>query len=264
MKLLELFLVETTEEDRAIVSLASSIFQELEKYAKEEDPYQPSPEVPTLDEPDDLYEKKSKEDVVVGTIGELFDTPLKVLDSIGIEIWPNNDLTRYANDIPDDKSLEGVPKTGGLWDGDKNKIIFNEDFLGTPQLRSWIVHELRHALDDKKSEYRANISSRYATPKKSVAKHATTPHLKYQAQPREINARFGEVLNTMVAAIKYAVKNLPKEEIRDYIWKEFEESLVYHEIAQFFPERTKSKDYKRLIKRAVDFMQKEVQYQMSL
>jgi hypothetical protein len=36
--------------------------------------------------------------------------------------------------------------------------------------------------------------------------------------------------------------------------------LSAYDISTLFPEREKSKDYKRLIKRAVDFIQKEISY----
>jgi hypothetical protein len=36
--------------------------------------------------------------------------------------------------------------------------------------------------------------------------------------------------------------------------------FIMHNITSLFPEKTASSDYKRLVKRAVDFIQKEISY----
>ena len=81
--------------------------------------------------------------------------------------------------------------------------------------------------------------------------------MSYLSQPAEINARFVQVFNIMAKAIEVAVKKLPPEKVDAFIMKKLDEYMKHFHIAEIFPEGTKSKDYQRLMKRAMDFIQKE-------
>lgn len=248
MRLQELFLVETTEEDRAIISLASSIYDYLQKYADRD-----------LD-----YDDEDGEDevVYVGKIGQLFDTPLQGFDNIKIEVQSDIGILERINDK---RALEGkkpiFDAPAGVWYSDTNTIVFNSDYLSTSSMKSTVTHEIRHALDDIKSEYRVSSSTRYSTPKKkSFRKITKDPHmgdLAYLAQPAEINARFTQVLDDMVDKIKRAAQ-LPFKDARDRLHKQLKFGFDKHNIAHLFPEKEQSRDYKRLMKRAADFIDKEL------
>jgi hypothetical protein len=58
--------------------------------------------------------------------------------------------------------------------------------------------------------------------------------------------------------------NLPSKQLSDHAFKALKRLFIQHHIADLFPEKSASKDYKRLVKRAVDFIQKEVNYVASL
>ena len=48
--------------------------------------------------------------------------------------------------------------------------------------------------------------------------------------------------------------------LKAQLTRDFNSLLNHYHIADLFPEKTQSKDYKRLVKRAYDFMQKEINY----
>jgi predicted SprT family Zn-dependent metalloprotease len=276
MRLVEIFLKETTEEDRAIISLAQAIFQDVEKLAKKEEPEDPAwydHEDPGYDDSRDiadlLREKKEPEIIHLGKIGGLYDTPLTALNNIKIDLQDGASLDKRASNEPE-KYVEQDSDfhTVGVWLPDEKTISLNKDYLNTPKrkahLRSVVAHELRHALDDVKSKFKATSSKSYMNPRTKFQKSLPTDADKTRAQPIEINARFVELLNSLVPAIKYAVNNLQPEEIRGYIMKELQEGLVHHQLADLFPEKEKSPQYKRLMKRVVDFVQKEVKHQFEI
>src|SRR5690606_24886705 len=103
MRLQELFLVETTEEDRALISLSSSVYSYIKKYAGKR--------------------LKDGEIVDVGTIGQLFNTPINILDPVRIQLWSHNDILKKfprqasSADI-EDPELEGEDDRNilGFWD----------------------------------------------------------------------------------------------------------------------------------------------------
>jgi hypothetical protein len=51
---------------------------------------------------------------------------------------------------------------------------------------------------------------------------------------------------------------LDAKDIKKQLSTDFKNLLNKYEIADIFPEKTQSSDYKRLVKRAYDFMQKEM------
>lgn len=248
MRLQELFLIETTEEDRAIISLSSAISDHLTRYEN----------------------VKGNEVIDVGTIGELFDTPIPILNPVNIQLETYDGIEkRMREEYPDDVA-ETDDEVVGIWYGHTKTLVVDRAYIGTQTMNSVLTHELRHALDDFKSKFRANDTSRknsYLTPKKKEhRKTINDPYfgdVKYLAQPAEINARFLEVLNQLVITIRQSNKLAPNK-IRPIIMQEFKNMLGHYQIADLFPEKEKSKDYKRLIKRGLDFIEKELAHQTTL
>jgi len=245
MRLQELF--ETTEEDRALISLSSSIYAKLEDYINVD-----------LD-----FDDEEQEIFFLGKIGDIFETSIPVLEDIRIELQGSGPFLRRARQSSADDVMKD-PETGtmlAIWDGNTSTMVFNTDYLDHPKIKTAITHELRHALDDYKSDFAAGLSKRYATPKKKEhRKDDPYSTLKYRAQPAEINARFAELLHTLSGSIRIAYKRFAPDQIRPKIMRYFEHLLDQYGIADIFPERTQSPDYKRLVKRAIDFIQKEMKY----
>lgn len=251
MRLVELFIIETTEEDRAIISLSTAIYKYIQKYAEEEHEY---------DNPDD----EEAEIIRVGKIGQIFDTPLELLRDVNIQLMPDEAIARRAAKERKDPDVIRDPTTNqimGIWYNDKTMVL-NSDYIQSNEIKSIISHELRHALDDFKSDFKANNSNRYSTPKnKSFRKAISDPYLgnmKYLAEPAEINARFVEVLHNMVPVIRRAMNLTDQARARPYIMNQLKAELEKNRISELFPEKEKSSDYKRLMKRAMDFIEKEI------
>jgi len=234
MKIHEL-IVETAEDDRAIISLADTIYNYLQQYADQDLDY---------DETGVLH---------IGRIGDLFDTPIPAMDSIRLAISSDEaivDLARrlHGRATPEDSHL-------GEWDPMEKAISLNADYLSSNRMRSVIAHELRHAMDDIKSLNRANQSSRYRTAR-NPADRADKDGA-YQAQPAEINARFIEALNVLTPVIPKLAKLDPQSfntKMTAYLNKAFE----LKDIADYYPEKTASPHYRRLLQRAWDFINKEL------
>lgn len=237
MRLRELYLIETTEEDRALISLSSSLYDYIQKY--------------------NPGETKN-----LGKIGDFLNTPLEGLNDVSIELVPQDELFRliHGDDAEAAYPAQGNPM--GCWFPGEKTIRLNSDKINAKGMKSVISHELRHVLDDMKSDYGASKSSRYFTAKDKSLRPGSgdpyTDHMSYLAQPAEINARFVQVLNIMVKVIEVAVKKLPEEKRNAYIMKKLGEYMQHFHISELFPEKEKSKDYKRLMKRAADFIQKEL------
>lgn len=258
MRLQELFLVETTEEDRALISLSSSVYSYIKKYAGKR--------------------LKDGEIVDVGTIGQLFNTPINILDPVRIQLWSHNDILKQfprqasSADI-EDPELEGEDDRNilGFWDPKEELVALNVDYLESHGLKGAVTHELRHALDDYKSEFRAGSSTRYGTPRKKEHRKdlSNDPYASdlekkkpYHAKPAEINARFAEVLHGVTAQIQHILKRSP-ENVRPRVMAVFKKLLDMKHIAHLFPEKEQSRDYKRLVKRGIDFIEKELVYVQS-
>jgi len=243
MRLVELFINETTEEDRAIISLAEPIYSFLQKYADQD-----------LD-----WDDENTESLYVGKIGQFFDTPLEGIDDIKIYVMSDAGLlSRVQKESPKTKDAPA-----GLWDANTKSMIFNADYLSTDFMKSTIAHELRHMLDDVKSDYRVAGSKRYTTPRDKEYRKAKNdpyaPDMKYLAQPAEINARFIQVLNALVPKIK-RLSSLPRIEARDRAHKMLRYEMDINDVAGMFRDKNSSPDYKRLLKRGADFVDKELQH----
>ena len=238
MRLQELFLVETTEEDRAIISLSSAIYNHARKYI-------------------DYIDPNNDEPVEIGTIGDIVDTPLEYANNIKIELQSSEGikdrLEKGGSTVDRDKT------TLGVWDN--GTIVLNADHLSNERIKSTIGHELRHALDDFKSGGITGYENRYNVPKKKEhrKKDEYGPNYPYLAKPSEINARFNQVLTALTDVIADQ-SDLPSDQLFDYAIKRLKLSFRHHKIAMLFPEKEQSKDYKQLVKRAVDFIQKEIKH----
>jgi hypothetical protein len=248
MKLYELFLKETTEEDRALISLASAINDYINQNTD-----------------------TSNKAVSIGTIGDLFDTPLPILNSISIILDTEQGiLQRMKEENPDDVA-ENNEDVVGIWYSHNKTLVLDKDYIGSSEMKGIVAHELRHALDDFKSDFKANKpgtptkKNSYLTPKNKEHRRTTNdPYfgdIGYLAQPAEINARFLQVLNQMVSTIRQA-SGLPKDRVRPIVMQEFKNALTHYQISDLFPEKDQSKDYKRLIKRGVDFIDKELAHKI--
>jgi hypothetical protein len=245
MRLVELFLIETTEEDRAIISLANVIYRHVGKYM-------------------DYIDPESTKPVPIGKICDFADTPLDGFEDIEIELQQGEALSRHVAELH--KEEYSGRKIGGVWINGEPKIILNADNIGSDRIKSIIVHELRHALDDLKSEGKASSSTRYSTPKKKEHRKNdpySGKNYPYLAKPEEINARFAQVLDGLVDSISKN-SNMRPDQLWDQEIKVLKRLLSAYDISSLFPEREKSRDYKRLIKRAVDFIQKEIKYIQSV
>ena len=250
MRLVELFLRETSEEDRAIISLSGPIYNLLQDYADQD-----------LD-----WEDPVTETITVGKIGQFFDTPFEGIDNVTIMIQSDMALLLRARKI--DPDAKDAP--AGLWDANIKALIFNSDYLSTDFMKSTVAHELRHMLDDVKSEYRVAGSSKYSTPKDKMFRnrtkkgnprpapmHSSGENMAYLAQPAEINARFVQALRDLLPAIK-RISKLPTKEARDKLHTYLIGNMNKHRIPDMFRTKDRSPDYKRLLKRGADFIDKEL------
>lgn len=271
MRLQELFLIETTEEDRAIISLSHAISDYINSHYDNEDMDDLSSDNPDFDFDDDELDIGGDEDkpIDVGTIGQLFDTPLEILNPITIQLQSDYGIRqRRKKDTGSDVIRRpGEEDIMGLWYNTEKLMILNKDYLGSNDLKSVVSHELRHALDDFKSGFKANVSKKYSTPRDKAHRKVTNDpyvgNVSYLAEPAEINARFLQVLHAMVPVIQRAMKLAP-EKIKPFIMSKFKQGLEDNRIAELFPQKEKSKDYKRLMKRGIDFIQKEMNHQSQL
>jgi hypothetical protein len=127
-------------------------------------------------------------------------------------------------------------------------------------MRSVIAHELRHAMDDAKSLNRANQSTRYRTARKP--EHQVDKDGAYQAQPAEINARFIEALNVLTPVIS-KLANLEPAAFRNKMTAYLNKAFELKDIADYYPEKTASPHYKRLLQRAWAFIDKELAHVQS-
>lgn len=247
MKFIELF--ETTEEDRALISLSAAIYNKISEYINTD-----------ID-----YDDEDSEVVHVGSIGRLFDTPISGINNVRINIQGGEPFLRRADEIaPDDVvKLAGI-KVYAFWEENTKTIVLNLDYLDSPKMRTVITHELRHVLDEIKSgSFPGGATGYFTARKKEHRKDGPNNIISYRAQPSEINARFTEILDVLATSIiPKAIKLMP-ENPKSKIMHDLGFLFIKYDIADLFPEKTKSKDYQRLIKRAVDFINKELSHQQS-
>jgi hypothetical protein len=244
MRLQELFLIETTEEDRAIISLANVIYRHVSKYV-------------------DYIDPSSTEPMDIGKIDDFANTPLEGMEDIKIAIQQGDAL---GKDVAEQNAEEYEGKNPrGVWWADGPTITLNADHISSERIKSTIVHELRHALDDLKSKGRAGTSIGYDTPKKKDhrKKDPYAKNFPYLAKPSEINARFSQVLDGLTDSISKN-SNMDPKQLWDHEVKVLKRLFIMHDISSLFPEKEQSKDYKRLMKRAADFIQKEIKYMTTL
>lgn len=241
MRLQELF--ETTSDDREISKISTQIYSYISSN------FGTDPEATGS----------------LGTVGEICRLPDdNPLSNISIDFKSNDELKQkdIATAKKNGQNIDpyAIRTTVGTWNADHNQIQLNSDFIGSNKLKTVIAHELRHALDDKKSDNWASASTRYATPKKKehrVAKDEDdkTPYL---AEPAEINARFMELQHQLAGYIPRIYKNFPPNQIKAKIKEYIPRLLDGYRIASLFPEKTQSKDYKRLISRLMSFVEAEM------
>lgn len=244
---------ETINDDRALISLSTSLYTYLyNNYAESE---------PDFDNEDD----ENSGIIRVGRIGDILDTPLEILNKINIILVPDDEISNLARD--DDEVLKTTPNhLWGFWHSTDNTVVLNYDMLHNNYMKEVITHELRHALDDYKSQFKAGQSQKYFTPKNK--QHLKTDnifdpsHPSYLAQPAEINARFLQVLHRLVPIIRRQVRIDPVT-AKSKIDHELITLMNTNHIIELFPEKEKSKDYKRLMSRAAQFIQREIEYNLS-
>lgn len=237
MRLQDIF--ETTEEDRALISLSSAIYTKLQDYVGSDQPL-----------------------VHLGKIGDMFDTPVNAMNNISVDLQQGDDFIERAKDDKETLADYVGKDVWAFFEEDTETIVVNIALLDKHRMRTTITHELRHALDKVKSGSFPGDAKGYFTPRKKEHRppedEESTDTIHYRAQPAEINARFVEILDVLAKRIPQWYAKLAPDQIKPQLTKDFNNMLVKMEIADIFPERTKSSDYKRLVKRAYDFMQKEM------
>lgn len=231
MKISEMFIVETTEEDRALMSLSSFLYPLI---------------VRSVD--------RDKPKNIIGKIGDISSTPLEILNDVSIEVL-SNELFYKTLDEP----VKTKNPAKGFWDEETQTIFLNLTYIDSLSLQKTITHELRHALDDYKSNFSASASTRYFTPKKSG--HNLDAIDSYLAQPAEINARFAQAIHVVVMRLdQLAKKGTPESVVRGALQSLINRAFEVNNISSVFPEKTKSRDYRRLMSRAADILDKEISY----
>lgn len=247
MRLQELF--ETTEDDRDISALSKRIYSYIASD----------------------YQGVGPEDAAgpVGTVAEICNLPEgHPLGDINIVLVTDEELKKREVKDAKKKGIKLDPykmkSSVGYWIPARNTIEFNTDFMNSNQLKSTVAHELRHALDDKKSDNWANSSDNksYGSPRKKEHRRTkdTAPDDKtpYLAEPAEINARFMEVQHALTDYIPRIYAKFEPNQIKQKILQYIKRLLEEYRIAQLFPEKTQSKDYQRLIKRVMAFAEAEM------
>lgn len=215
-------LFETTADDRSIIATASTLAKKLR----------------------DMEYTRAKN---VGSIGKLVPNSSPELHDVIVKIGSDKHL---GSDV------------GGLYDPGTNTVWVNFTILGYPNSASLIAHELRHALDHIKSKGKAFLSTKYSTPKKKEHRTSNHPEIgdaAYLADPGEINARLVEVAREVLLSLhKEAKKGNPDlESLRASGIMSMYRHLDEYDIGQLFPERTESKQYKRLVSRIMQLVDNE-------
>ena len=245
MLIAEFFIVETTDEDRALISLSSAIYQLVSQYIDQDVDY--------TDEDEEL--------LTLGKLKDLFDSPLTILDNITLELQGGDSfINRIKNLISPEASKH---LTFGMWDPNTKTIILNLDHLDDAIIKTTITHELRHALDDYKSDLKTSTSKRYSTPRNKkfrVAKDKNDLN-PYHAQPAEINARFLEAMHVLINRMvpkRYA--QLPEDKIKHQLIRDLYALFDKYSISKLFVDWEDSADYKRLKSRAMRILAKEIMH----
>lgn len=230
-------IVETADEDRAIISLANAIYDDLQKYADTDLDY---------DETEVIY---------IGRIGDLFDTPIPGFNQVSLKIISDEAIIELARRL--NRQATPADSYFGQWNPTENSISLNADYLSSNRMRGIIAHELRHAMDDLKSSKKANQSKRYRSARNAADR--TNSYTAYGAQPAELNARFVEVLNVLVPVVS-KLAHLDATTFRKRITVYLKKAFELKNIADYYPEQTANPHYKRLLQRAWAFIDKELAY----
>ena len=224
------------EDDRALILLSSSIYDTLRPMSEDGVTY-------------------------INQLSDIVDTSLPALNSVKIIVEENETFLAHLYNIDDPVADYAGKTVYAFWDEDAHSIILNKEFIRTHRMKTTITHELRHALDEIRANSYPGNALRYFTPKKKEhRKNDPYSTVKYRAAPAEINARFVEVLDILSKRIPKWYAKLDPSEIKKQLSIDFKNLLVKFEIADLFPEKTQSVDYRRLIKRAYSFMQKELHH----
>lgn len=247
MRLFEIFITETTEEDRALISLSSELYDIVASA---------------------VAKNKSDNLIELGTISSIVDTPMEWLHTVKIDIQQGAEFFKRL-DSDEDMDSSGKQKVLAFWSPDEDTVVINKQYVDIPRMKTIISHELRHALDDYKSSFKAGDSVGYFSPRKhfnkishSADSSATSAHTQYLAQRGEIQARFVEAMHTMVNVIRRRYENphVSAAELIPTLKNDLAHIFDKYQIASLFPEKYKSKDYKRLVTRAMDMITKEMSY----
>ena len=223
MRLQEI-LLETTEEDRRISTLAAQLRKRVMAFVA-----------------------GKPRGGIIGKLAELVKgTNLESMAGVTLQVLPNSMFYKSLGDPERD------PKAGsvhGFWDPDRNRIVLNLRHVQALSLSKTIAHELRHALDDIKSDYRAS------DPDNRYGKHPKgTLH-----QPDEINARYAESMHIAILKIgKLAREGWTKAELMselpEIIKFAFDANLITH----VMPNRYSDRAYRHLASRAYRLLSAEV------
>lgn len=224
------FIAETAEEDRALISLANAIWEHIQQY------------------------KTTVRSGSIGTIDDIVNTPLDAVKDIKVYLATDDDIADvYNEDEPDSAKHITGDRIKGMWDPTRNTVFLNLTKITNVEVKRTIAHELRHVLDDVKSNYAAGSSARYG----EKSRNTSTDLDAYRSSKAEINARFAEVLHTIPIYVERAKQqNIPNP--REYVIDKFHNMMDQRHIYKYFPEKERSKAYKQLIKRAVNFIDKEI------
>lgn len=242
MKIQDLIVLETAAHDRAILSLSVAISSYIQRRYGDE---------------------TGRPSIILGKIGDLFDTPLTAMNDITVSIENSQDIEdTYKEHHPRPEDIvedDGVYY--GLWIPTINTIVLNSDYIATNKFKTVVSHELRHALDDYLSDYRASSSKRYDRPKNPRHRKADPyyPTVPYLAKPGEINARYLEALHRLNPKIHRAVKRSDPNLFNNVI-DEFKQALKSEEIADLFPMGVSDPNYRRIFLRGIDYIKNEIQY----
>jgi len=240
MRLQELF--ETKEEDRGLISLSSAIYEKVKPYLGDIDYTS-------------LYDVPEQELIRLGKIRDIAaGNSFTTLDETTIEIQGNGPFMIRAVEPGEEAEYEGKELLA-FYEADTNTVVLNLKFINRHRMKTSITHELRHVLDEIKSGSYPGNAKRYFTPKKKAHQN-TAAH--YRAQPAEINARFTELLDVLSKRIIKWYGAMEGKDIKKQLTTDFKNLLVKLEIADLFPEKTRSPAYKRLVNRAYAFMQQEM------
>lgn len=223
MRIQELIL-ETTEEDRGISKLAAQLRKRVIAFV-------------------DAKPRGG----IIGKLAEFVKgTTLESMAGVTLQVLPNSMLHKAFGDPEIDPKLGRIH---GFWDPNRDRIVLNLRHVRALSLSKTIAHELRHALDDIKSDYRAS------DPDNRYGKHPEGSLF----QPDEINARYAESMHIAILKIgKLAREGWTRAELMaelpEIIKFAFKANLITH----VMPERYSDRAYRHLASRAYRLLSAEV------